>query len=249
LSTKDINEFCDIGSAQGPLTVSYQKHHLEEYRRFNPKFNAESPAFFGQIAEFYCTGEFIGFDRHDVTRSPVLLSWLEHEIEYGENQRLYTRAFLNHLATEKQKLNFRQMSGHVKCDAPWQRKLLRELGEMLWEKVKKGVRHEFPKFDSREAWQSSEADVPDFRFTNLNTTKDNINHLVFILEVETEVVRMHFLNQMISAYQFDQFDSDEIELIKSMIRSLNVRGLHTFLRDRKKVKAVKSEPRDVMILN
>lgn len=251
LSTKNINEFCDIGTTQGPLTVSYLKHHLKEYRRFNPKFISESPAFFGQIAEFYCTGEFIGFDIHDVRRSPVLLGWLEHEIQYGENQRLYTRSFLNHVAAEKQKMNFKQMSRGVKCEAPWQRKLMRELGDMLWEKVKKGVRHEFPKFDVRESWQSAESksNEVDFRFTNLNAIKDNMNHLVLIMEAETERVRSHFIHQMISAYQFDQFDSEEIELIKSLLRELNVRGLHTFLRYRKKVKSVKSEPRDVMILN
>lgn len=249
LSTKGINEFCDIGSNQGPLTVNFSKYNFKEYRRFNPKFKSESPKFFREIAEFYCTGEFIGFDINDMKRSPLLLDWLNHEVMYGETQRLNTRSFLNHLAAEKQKLSLAQMNEAVKCDSPWQRKLMNELGEMLWEKVKKGVLHEFPPFDPEKAWKSSRSDALDFRFSNLNVIEDNKNSLIAKMELESESAREHFLHQMVSAYQYEQFDGEEIQLITSLLQSLNVRSVHTFLRGRKKVKAVKSEPRDVMILN
>ena len=167
LSSIDLAEMLDIGSRFRTLTVSYVQSDLPEFQRCSPDFEVLDPSFFRRIAEFYCHGRFSGFDLSDVRRSPRLLRWLRHEIEYGQVQRRYSRQWMQHLAGIVAYAPG-QLGGPVACDEPWQRALLDELGQRLWAKI----RGEDPQWaaapiDPERTWRAPTRGPVDFRFTNL----------------------------------------------------------------------------------
>jgi len=71
LSTFDINDVVPIGTTHHLLATQYCERDLEEYRRANRPFVVQTPAFFAELARFYCTGELTGFDVNDLRRSPM----------------------------------------------------------------------------------------------------------------------------------------------------------------------------------
>lgn len=171
LCCRSLAHDLDIGTSFNRLTVSYQTALEHEYRRFQPDFDAQTPAFFGVIARFYATGVFPGFDGEALRRSPVTLRWLEHELTYGATQRRYSRSWLRHLAGV--------VDGDVGLlDAaieipPWGDALIGALGERLWAKVKRG--EACPprvEWSAERAWRAPEQGPIDFRFTNLAALPD-----------------------------------------------------------------------------
>ncbi len=168
LCCERIDDLLDIGTRFSSLTNKYAERNVGEFLRFNPDFEVQSPDFFGVIARFYCTGRFPGFSREDVQRSPLLMGWLEHELSYGVSQRRYSRAWMRHLQQAPTSLVERTTDGAaVECDQPWQRRLVAELGEMLWAKVKRGDRSLVTDCLPERTW-TAPRDRVDFRFTNVN---------------------------------------------------------------------------------
>src|SRR5262249_34433143 len=126
------------------------------------------PAFFTEIATFYCTGDFHGFGIEDLRLSPRLLAWLEHELSYGETQREITRRWLSYLSGGAVRYRGSDLQAPVALRAKWKRALLDALGALLWEKVKAGRHHGLQWIAPGEGWQSPRRQAVDFRFLNCN---------------------------------------------------------------------------------
>ncbi|MCH9687824.1 MAG: hypothetical protein K0V04_40715 [Deltaproteobacteria bacterium] len=172
LSCVDLDQMLDIGSTIRGLTISYHERYAAEYRRFNPGFEAQAPEFFTKIAEFYCTGRFAGFDVQALKRSPRMLSWLKHELSYGQVQRRYTRQWLQHLSGRPLFRDDAALVAPVAVEADWQRTLTAELGQRLWDKVKNDApscRRARARLGTQDlAWRAPDDCPLDFRFTNFN---------------------------------------------------------------------------------
>lgn len=69
LSTFNLDERISLGTTLLNLTVDHHERYVSEYRRFCPGWDAQRPDFFSDIARFYCSGVFEGFDVRDVRQS------------------------------------------------------------------------------------------------------------------------------------------------------------------------------------
>jgi hypothetical protein len=235
LSTVDLNEVVDLGTARGPLTVGYRERDLAEYRRFHPKFEAQTPNFFKQIALFYARGSFEGFTIGDIRKSPKLLNWIEHELAYGEKQREYTRAWLLHLSNGKVFLDRAELGLPIVVDQPWQKALIENLGARLWQKVKLGKVQAFGKsVPMARLWKRDPALPIDFRFTNLNAVSMKRAASIGAGPYYAENFDAFFA-QFVSGFEFKSFPSEyrailgyilekkDIPSLTALFRGLNVR--------------------------
>lgn len=214
LSCEDVPRELEIGSKLRNLTVSYREEDEPEFRRFNPEFSAQTPVFFEQIANFYNTGRFPGFDVNDVRRSPILLKWLRHETAYGELQRRYSRAWLRHLGGLPEVSNT-ELDAPVPCDAPWQQSLIRTMSERLWAKVKGGETLALPEqIPAEETWRAPERGPIDFRFTNLASFEDPDGELERRGMVEAS--RGHWVNQRLRLLDFPHDDPTFRQMIPTL---------------------------------
>src|SRR5919106_1328808 len=169
LSTIDLNEVVPVGTVQKGLTVSYREEWSEEYRRFNPGLTVQHPAFLGQLTRFYCDGVFVGFDAADLQQSPALHNWILHELTYGRLQRRYCRQWFAYLAADDLRLSDKRLDAPIACDEAWKQRLVGEIGERLWAKVKKGEMCAAGlRLDPERSWKAPVKRAPDFRFINLN---------------------------------------------------------------------------------
>lgn len=170
LSCVDLNDVVPIGTSKRGLTVSYREDHAEEYRNFSEDFAVQSESFFEVIARFYCSGQFPGFSAEDLQLSPVLRSWLMHELKYGKLQREYCREWFAYLSGGRVRLSQKQLSSAVEHGSPKHEHLIREIGALLWAKVKQddfadsGFR-----FDPGRLWSSEASRDLRFQFLNLNS--------------------------------------------------------------------------------
>jgi hypothetical protein len=170
LSCVDLNGIVPIGSAKRGLTVSYRDDHAEEYRVFSKGFDVQCESFFQLIARFYCSGEFPGFSAEDMQLSPVLRGWLMHELKYGKLQREYCREWFAYLSGGRVRLSEKQLSRPVAHNSPKHEQLLREIGALLWAKVKQGdLADSGFRFDPGRLWSSSASRELRFQFLNLNS--------------------------------------------------------------------------------
>ena len=169
LCCQRIEDVLNIGTKFTTLTNQYSERQKAEFERFNPDFAVQDPRFFELIARFYCTGRFPGFGADDVRRSPLLFGWLEHELAYGVSQRNYSRSWLKHFQLDAENSSAVADGRPVACDEDWQVQLLRDLGEMLWAKVKHDEESFIdPRCAPEDTW-TAPTDRVDFRFTNVNT--------------------------------------------------------------------------------
>lgn len=156
----------DIGTNFDTLTVSYHLRDIREFRKFNPRFDSQNRQFFKNLVKFYCDGVFHGFDLQSVKQSPKILRWLEHEIVYGETQRIYSREWM--IALSDLGIKFEQTKLAAKYDftKKWRRDLTEELSDLLWEKVVLGK----PNFAPKKVHYPYPKNVrfPDPRMLNLN---------------------------------------------------------------------------------
>lgn len=172
LSTLDLDDVCELGTCARNLVCAYREEDLREYRRFNPTYEVQRPQFLVELAEFYATGEFVGFSAADVLASPKLLRWTEHELTYAQKQRSHIRSWLAYLSNGAVDLAPEELSAPLAIERAWQHTLLRRLADLLWRKVK----HDDPVYVQSprrrgKSWarkRQGGSDVPDFRFTNLN---------------------------------------------------------------------------------
>lgn len=241
LGQVNLNDVCDIGTCFRTLTVSYHDDFLGEYRKFNPKFEVQAPAFFAAMVEFYCSGVFKGFDLRALKQSPRVLRWLEHELRYGQTQRQYTRQWLAYLSADEIRYSPRKLAAPVSSDKSWKRELVNELGLLLWQKVKQGSSPVLKTPLARAAaWSCPEGKAPDFRFLNLNATSER---------PEAGDDFEFYFYQYVSRYEFKQFDEGFLRRLTVLRDEKNVKGLERAFKGKRRLAQCDGEPGNLFILN
>lgn len=243
LATIAVNDVCPIGSHFGQLTVTYREEHLAEYRRARPGLVVQAPEFFEELVSFYCTGEIHGFDARDLQRSPLLFTWLSHEVAYGVRQREYTRAWLAHLGAVA--LAERDLGRPVRCDKPWQRRLVRSVGEALWGLVKHGADFQIEVIDPRDAWTARGRPTIDPRFVNLGCLEPaELDQFVDASIALREIVMVQYLVR----HDLARFDRDKDGVLRAVMKASDLRGLRGLLRDEPMLPRSSHEPHDILVL-
>jgi hypothetical protein len=246
LATVDLNKVCDVGSTLEGLTVGYHDRHLDEYRRFDPTLDVHTQAFFASVVRLYCRGVFVGFTTDDVRRSVLLYRWLHHELDYGKRQREYARLWLGYLAEPRIELTPAELTAPVALGARWQTTLVRELGALLWEKVKEDRLLSVPPLAER--WSSPEDRTPDFRFINLNSVGPAAAKRLDWSQV-TGASFNYFLYQSLTRLDLGSFDLELLKLFEVLTRNKDAALVRSVLGGQRRVPAVRGEPRDLFLLN
>lgn len=250
LATLDINEVVPIGTTRKIENTAYHESNLPEFRRFNPRFAVQTPAFFRKLVELYCTGYFVGFDIDDMNRSPQLYQWLDHEVGYSELQREYIRLWLNHLAPRPTGLDRERLRAPVRIDAPWKRTVVREIGNLLWAMVKEDKDSTKSGGPGRSrAWRSPKDRAVDLRFLNLNGLDEERTARAILAGPNVEQNFEFFFHQLISRYDYSKFDPELVKLFPALIRQRDYALIARVFRDEKRVASQGAEPMDLMLLN
>lgn len=249
LGRLDLNRELDIGTDFTVLTVSYRLEYEDEYRRAWPGFTAQRPGFFEELVRFYCTGEFNGFGREDLMRSPRLLRWLEHELRYGEKQREYTREWLAFLAHEPIELPKGGAGARVRASLPWQRRLAREVGERLWAVTQ---RDEDPTdrvpLDPRAAWRSPKSKPYDFRFLNWNRVAGERRWGRQPFEPTTDEAFKHWYRQFLMRLPYDAVPAELHAIRDDLLAKRRVELCDYFYRELQPLPPAPGEPTDLFLL-
>lgn len=132
LCTLRLADVVPIGSTMaGGWSVAYHEAHRDEYRRFVPDLEVQSPAFFARWFRFYCTGGIDGAEPRGLVESPLLLRWLEHELRYASVQRKNARRWFRFLATGEVSARVSD-ARPMRVDEPWMGAIVRDVGLALW---------------------------------------------------------------------------------------------------------------------
>ena len=253
LSTVNLNSICSIGTATRNLAVDYHEEHAHEFRTFSPELEVQSKNFLHKMVKFYCTGEFEGFATEDLKRSPRLIKWLFHELNYGTSQREIIRNWLSYLSPRPIRLSREALSAPIRCDQKWMQDLIQEISCLLWEKIKENKMHRFSSTLGRKepTWSSSLQKSPDFRFLNLNSF--DLDELESLHSFEnSDLFFEYFFYQYLSQYDFSSLDPELYKLFDTLKRRKDLPLLRYLARDLKPLPREKSklkEPRDLLILN
>lgn len=243
LSTFHLAEQLPIGTTVVNLTVNYHERYVSEYRRFCPNWDAQRPGFFGELARFYCSGVFKGFDVRDVRRSPRLLKWLSHELGYGAKQREYTRLWLSFLAAEEMSYAPHQLAAPVSIEEEWKQRLIHELGLVMFTKIKEGSDSGLALRNRNVPPESPRARRPDFRFVNANV-------LPLTPEAATSPESLHYyVLQRISATAFDRYTGEARRALARALRREEHEEVLRLIAGAERAPPVAAEPRDLFVLN
>ncbi len=243
LSTFNLAERIPIGTTLVNLTVSYHERHVSEYRRFCPRWDAQRPEFFSDLARFYCSGVFQGFDVRDVRRSPRLLKWLSHELSYGATQRTYTRLWMSFLAAEELPYDSRELAAPISLEEPWKHRLIHELGLVLFAKIKEDSDSGFSLRTRKEPPESPRERRPDFRFLNANVVPPTPE-----ATASPESLRYYVL-QRVCATAFDGLTRDARQALSRALRREEYEEVLRLIEGAERVLPVGAEPRDLFVLN
>ena len=248
LSTVNLNEVCPVGTRLKNLTVSYREEDLREYQRFNPRLIVQEPDFFEALSLFYCSGILDGFAIGDLGRSPMLLHWVEHEIRYGARQRKYIRMWLRYLGGA-QATPLRKLDAPVQIDKKWQRELIRQLGQLLWEKVKEDRLHTFGTgWNARATWRAPEGSPFDFRFVNYHSLSPaDLRRLD-----RGEFVPQSFpflFRQLVSGHDWASFNRANLPLMKKIQKGQDYHAALQFLSGLPTLHKKQESTRELFTLN
>ncbi len=247
LSTFDINDVAPIGTTRQMLTIDYMEKDLAEFQRFNADFAVQTPQFFVDLASFYATGVFYGFDITALKRSPKTLQWLRHELSYGGTQREYTRMWLRYLTTGQIQKPKQGDKRPVAITQTWQQRLLEDLGQALWRKIKDGDTSR-PGRHGKSPWRSPVRSVPDLRFTNLNCLQPE---LLAGLKNEAcgEINNLYHYYQFLSGFDYAAFDPKLLRALPTLAKKGDVELLRHLFDHCPRVEIDNEEPRDLLLLN
>lgn len=247
LSTVELNQEVPIGTMQRSLTASYREELAEEYARFNPKLNVQHPSFLQELARFYCDGVFRGFSALDFLVSPAIDAWLTHELRYGKLQRQYCREWFAYLSGGEVKLSEEQSAAPVGCEASWQKKLMVQLGERLWAKVKSNELCAADNgFDPETAWSAPADAQPDFRFINFNRQR-NISP-ASVKEMSEESFE-YLMRQYIARFDYGAFPKEALGVFNLIREERDFSIGRRLLKGVKRLPVGRTEPRDIFLYN
>ena len=248
LCTLSLNDICDIGTnLDRGLTVGYHARYAREYERYAPGLRIQHKDFFASVANFYCSGIFHGFDADALRESPLILRWLDHELRYGQSQRKYARQWLAYLSSENLSHDTEALEAPVHATRKWQRRTLRDLGELLWDKVKNERLHEFVPRSEGRGWSSPHERAADFRFVNLNwfPSIDAALRAPASPDPGSQTYRLYHL---ISRFDFGRCDSALVEAVPVLLRSGDLDLAERLLGAQRRVARCGDEPRDLLLL-
>ena len=245
LSVRESHEICDVGTARMPLTTPYHERYSTEYRRFRKGLVVQDPSFFGEMAKFYCDGRFQGFAAKAISESPRVAKWLTHEIRYGQRQREYIREWLSFMTGRP--LQYASRGAPVRCDASWQKAVVRDLSNELWLYVKSGI----------DRVSSKRADVPtkcrglkrpfDPRFVNVATMSSEE-----VLDAGQSINDPNLLrllcDQYISTFDFDGFDARRMPALVRGREARDLLAVHSLLQDGARIPPSAAEPTELFML-
>jgi hypothetical protein len=248
LSTTDLNDICNIGTAFKTLTSPYQESHLEEIQRFNPKFVVQEEDFFKKLCSFYMSGIFPGSWDPSVMESAIPMALLQKELTYGENQRIYTRRWLSYLSDENIRYSKAALRKPVDKSERWKRNLIDNIASMLWEKVKKDKLHSFKsQLDPKDVWKKPSSKSIDFAFTNLFTVKTSDLHD----QAKWVGGRSNFyylFSQYARSFRFDTFPPEVRRLFPTLQQSRDFLLIEYLFRNLNRVECQDSAPADLFML-
>jgi hypothetical protein len=203
LSCVELNDVVDLGTTVRNLTVPYHERQRAEARRFCPSLDVQSPEFFATLVEIYCGGTFPGFDPAALVLSPLILVWVHKELQYGRLQREYSRLWFAYLLDRKLEESSAQLRRPCTYDKPWQIALAREVGELLWDKVK---HHRLEAFSPASALDDDGyhrlPDRLDFRFVNARQVDVDDDRVLARADGNPESTKW-LLRQLVCSYQLD----------------------------------------------
>ena len=249
LARLDLNRELGIGTDFESLTISYDVAHEPEYQRFCPGFTVQRPEFFEDLASFYCTGVFAGFDRDDMSRSPLLIKWLRHELEYGEQQRKYTREWMTFLSDESVPQPRKGLQAPVRLNQGWQRHLIREIGARLWAVVQLDEDPEDRQpLDPQRVWHSSVRKPHDFRFLNFNRVCRERRWDPTSFAPEDSESFLHWYRQFLCRYSLDLVPVEVRDLRDELFAKQRADICTYLFREIEPLPLSPLEPRDLFML-
>ena len=236
-----------MGSEFRTLTASFHESNMDEFKRFNPDFNAQKPRFFEEIAYFYCSGIFTGFGIEDLEQSPIIRKWLEKEVDYGSDQRISTRRWLSYLSNHQANYDASALEQPIKMDKKWQKQIIRELSLALWDLVKNGVDclgdEQINK--NQYDWYRS-PDLPiDPRFTNLSKIPTHELLNISSTLAELDEVFNYLLSQFVSQHDFTSFPENQMGTLTALRERYDFNSICHLFSDLKVKKFKSGQPCDI----
>jgi hypothetical protein len=249
LSQIKLNDICPVGTRVRCLTIGYHSDYDQEISRFNPEMKIDDPNFFNFMARFYCDGIFSGFTVDDLKKSPILMSWIDHEVMYGEKQREYARLWFSHLSKEGPAPARKKSGAPLKVKKDWQKKLISELGESLWAFVKNptGITESF---DGSRLWRYADGRAPDPRFSNLfhHDLKSMVKSASRGSDQEEKL--NYLLYQYVSQYDQTECSLKLQSAAAEWIGKKDLKSLERGFKNQSKVsRSLENEPKHIMLLN
>ena len=231
LSTFNLNDVIPIGTNIENVAVRYRHTDIQEYRRFKRTFNPQEPNFLQQIVEFYCSGEFNGFSPADLSNSPKIQQWLEHELNYSGNQRGYIRLWLGYLSDEPFKENWHRLKQPIQFRKQWQKNLVRRIANLLWKLVnssqEEGILTTPPISDK---WRFRSHKPIDFRFTAFDSTKKLPSPNAYVKS------SLSFLKyQKLAGYYFKDFSRNSLNRADSLLRTEDLSGWNSLFKTARRI--------------
>ena len=247
LSCVDLNQVVPIGTAKRGLTVSYRENLIDEYRHFGSGFYAQRPEFFELIAQFYCTGVFPGFSALDMQHSPALRGWLMHELDYGKLQRQYCREWFAYLSNGRVNIAQAKLGRPVVPGGPERQTLLREVGVLLWAKVKQGdLADSGFRFDPDHLWSAARGGKQLFQFLNFNRVGMPKKAKLSGLSARS---MSYLIHQYIVQLDFGKFPKDARPIFDLIYGRRDLALAESLLGEFARVEAGDDEPRDLFLYN
>jgi hypothetical protein len=266
MSTIDLNDVVDLSTHIGPFTTSYHERHLKHFRKIIPDFKVQDPSFFTVLAAFYSNSVLFGFragdeDRlEEIRHNPLAWMWFKKELGYGELQRKYSRLWLAYLSDEDIQISEELLAAPVSADADWKKKLIADVGQLLWQKIKHDKLHRFSRsLDEDKVWRAPKSKKIDCRLINFNAlTEAEIEELTeraergelsekAVLHGATQFDFLFF--QYVSIFNYDQFDPQLMKLFGNLRKQQDFRLTRKLFKDQPRVEVTDQEPRDLFLLN
>ncbi len=248
LACTDLNSVAPIGTTQEGLTASYREAFLREYRRFHKDLDVQSPDFLGALTRFYCDGVFHGFSAEDMQLSPALRRWLVHELQYGKLQRVYCRQWFAHMADGSLDYEDEKKAGRpLRTDKPEYARLMKEMGDLLWMKVKQeDMCIPAYVFDPGALWAAGRKGAARYQFTNYNRCRPPAKAQLAKLG---DTSMRYLLHQFIAGLDYDAFPREALNIFPAIYTHDDFLMGRTLLKDMKRVPLSPDEPRDLFLFN
>ncbi|WP_155295320.1 hypothetical protein [Chromobacterium violaceum] len=228
LSTLQLNSVVDIGSNQKTLTTSYHENEINEYRRYERDLIVQSPVFFERLSIFYCTGEWVGLSLKDLNDSPILASWIEHELRYGKKQRKYIREYLSYANGIEVT---HSLDSPIPCHHNWQRDLINNMAYALWDFVKNGNNQSRPLDIPFWKWKKPPLENFDPRYSNLSSLDEDEEFTVLSSLINGSEKAKYCALQFISSFYDCELSRKDLVDVRSAMESANLMELYEKTRD------------------